>query len=171
MLDATSNIPGINQCREGLVAAEGVLEVARASVLKKVTNGEGKVAASLLEQEQFAAHGYAWLSTYVSGLREMLDWAERLQADGKFNELEQRMLAAAFAEYLNQIAGGIAISQGEVVRPLDLGLKSGDLAGLDTPAVADLRQAGWSAPARARVAELISEGDFGASGLGDETLD
>lgn len=171
MLDATLTIPGIDQCREGLVAAEDVLEAARASVLEKVQDGDGKVAASLLEQEQFAAHGYAWLSTYVAGLREMLDWAERLQVDGKFSELEQRMLAAAFAEYLNQIAGGIAISQGEVVRPFDLGLAPGDLAGLDRPAVAELREAGWSAPARARVAELISEGDFGATGLGDETLD
>ena len=51
MLDAMSNIPGISQCREGLVAAEGLLEAARASVLKKVTDGDGKVAASLLEKE------------------------------------------------------------------------------------------------------------------------
>lgn len=171
MSDVTSPIPGIDQCREGLAAAEGVLEAARASVSAKVRNTEGRVATDLLEQEQLAAHGYAWLSTYVTGLREMLGWAERLDADGKFNELEQRMLAASFAEYLNQIAGGIAISQGEVVRPLDLGLEADDLAGLDAPVVAALRRDGWSAPARARVAELISEGDFGASGLGDETLD
>jgi (2S)-methylsuccinyl-CoA dehydrogenase len=171
MLDASSTIPGISQCREGLAAAEAVLDAARATVTSKVSNDEGRVAAALLEQEQLAAHGYAWLATYVAGLREMLDWAVRLEADGKFHELEQRMLAAAFAEYLNQIAGGIAISQGEVVRSIDLGLEASDLAPLDAPAVADLRRMGWSAAARARVAELIGEGDFGASGFGDETLD
>ena len=36
-------------------------------------------------EDQFAAHGYAWMATYVAGLRQMLGWAERLQADGQIN--------------------------------------------------------------------------------------
>ena len=31
----------------------------------------------LLEREQFAAHGFAWIATYVAALRQMRRWAER----------------------------------------------------------------------------------------------
>ena len=43
-----------------LGAAERFLEAAKAAVLQKVSR-DGKVDNALLEQEQFAAHGFAWL--------------------------------------------------------------------------------------------------------------
>lgn len=171
MLDAAPTIPTTDQCRQGLAAVETILEAARLAVTEKVRGDEGRITPQLLEQEQLAAHGYAWLSTYVAGLREMLEWSGRLEATGAFGELEQRMLAAAFAEYLNQISGGIALSQGEIVRPMDLGLTSEDLTPLDAAPVAALRRDGWSSAARSRLAELIADGNFGATALDDETLD
>ena len=39
----------------------------------------GRIDPVLLEREQFAAHGFAWLATYVEGLAQMLGWAKRLE--------------------------------------------------------------------------------------------
>lgn len=163
--------PALDHCRAGLAAAEAVLAAAERAVSARLRGGSGKIDPALLEREQLAAHGFAWLSTYVAGLRETFAWTERLRAEGKLGELEERIACAAFAEYLNQIVGGIALSQGEIVRPADLGLSVDDLKPLDDDAVRALRASGWSTPAKARLAELIAEGDFGDPGFGDETLE
>ncbi len=158
-------------CREALAAAERFIASAKAAVAAKVAP-EGRVEAARLEAEQFAAHGYAWLATYGAALKEMLQWAERLEAEGALGELESLMLRAAFGEYLDQMAGGIALSQVEVVRPADLGVSQVEMAGfLNDPAVRTLREGGNTTAVRARIAALIADGDFGRAALGDETLD
>ncbi len=157
-------------CAEALAAAENFGAAARSAVAALVAPG-GKVDATLLEREQFAAHGYAWLATYVAALREMLHWAERLDAAGQLGELEQLMLQAAYGEYLNQLAGGIALSQVEVLRPADLGLSDDDVAALQTPPVKKLMAEGNGNALRMRIAQYLAEGKFGEAGLADETLE
>ena len=167
-----SDIPATNsQLEIALASAEKVLTAAEQRVGLKLRNGSGKIDPALLEKEQLAAHGFAWLSTYVAGLRETLGWTKRLESIGKLGQVEQRIATAAFAEYLNQISGGIALSQGEIVRPDDLGLEAADLAPIETPEVMAIRQSGWSAEARISLAEAIMDGDFGDLGLDDETLE
>jgi (2S)-methylsuccinyl-CoA dehydrogenase len=83
---------------------------------------DGRVSGALLEENQTAAHGLAWLATYVESLRQMQAWAERLHGEGKFGEVEQLIHQIAFGEYLWQIYGGIPMSQGEILRPQDMGL-------------------------------------------------
>lgn len=160
----------LDQCRAGLTAAEAVLAAAERTVGEKVRGDSGRVDPARLEKEQFAGHGFAWLTTYVTGLRETLAWAERLDGDGKLGPIEGHILAGAFGEYLNQIAGGIALSQGEILRPQDMGLSADDLAPLNSDAVMGLRRDGWTPATRARLAELIADGDFGDPAFGDETL-
>src|SRR5215469_3048505 len=109
-----------------LAAAEGLLGAAKRRVTAAVAPG-GAVDSARLEARQFAAHGYAWMATYVAALGQMQRWAEHLNAAGRLRELEALMLQIAFGEYLNQLAGGIALSQGEIVRPRDLGLSSEDV--------------------------------------------
>ena len=162
------------KCADALRAAEAYLAAAKVAVAALVAPG-GRIDAALLEREQFAAHGYAWLATYVTALREMLRWAERLAAEDRFRELDALILQNAYGEYLQQMAGGIALSQVEIVRPSDLGVDPADVAALTGDgAVAALMTAGTSAALRRRIAELIAEGaaagDFGGPGLGDETL-
>ena len=96
-----------------------MVERARQAVLKATDGGK----AEALEREQFAAHGLAWYATYAAGLRQMLGWAERLETSGRLGEIERLILQAAFGEYLAQMAGGLAMSQGEIARPADLGIE------------------------------------------------
>ena len=66
---------------------------------------------------------------------------------GRFGELEQLILRVAFGEYLARIAGGIPMSQGEIVRPRELGLGAGTI--------------GSSWPSRVRA--LIADATAGAA--------
>nr|WP_322098925.1 acyl-CoA dehydrogenase family protein [Fodinicurvata sediminis] len=154
-------------CREALAAAESFSEAAKIALARSVAP-EGKPDAALLEREQFAAHGYAWFATYVAALRELLDWAERLEGEGRLGELEALMLQAAFGEYLNQLKGGIALSQVEILRPSDLGLADSEIEAFLTPAVRQLCSSGHTAAVRTRIADFLAEDNFGAPGL-DET--
>jgi (2S)-methylsuccinyl-CoA dehydrogenase len=153
-----------------LNAAEAFTEQARQSVSGMVSSN-GKVSAGLLEQEQLAAHGLAWLTTYTTALRELLNWAERQEAGTGLGELEALILQAGFGEYLAQMKGGIAISAGEIVRPSDMGL---DASALATPAAEALATNGNTNAVRMRIAALIEEGaatgEFGELGLDDEAL-
>ena len=160
----------IPTCAAALHAAEGLLDSAHAAVRGLVVR-DGRVDGARLDAHQFAAHGLAWYATYVEALRQMLGWAGRLEAGGDFGELEGLMLSAAFGEYLAQLAGGIAMSQVEVVRPADLGIDDKALQAFHTAEVKGLMATGNSAANRARIAGLIADGNFGHPGLGDETLE
>ncbi|MFQ6548344.1 acyl-CoA dehydrogenase family protein [Aestuariibius sp. 2305UL40-4] len=154
-----------------VAAAESLLNTAKSRVKEQVTEG-GRVSGALLEEHQTAAHGLAWLATYVESLRQMQLWAERLDGDGKFGELEQLIHQIAFGEYLWQIYGGIPMSQGEIVRPQDLGLSQDDQRAMMVPAVMELSQTGNSQAARMRLFSLMQEQSaeitVGRSGLDDE---
>jgi (2S)-methylsuccinyl-CoA dehydrogenase len=166
-------------CRHALMAAERLEAAARHAVGALVAppegRGGGRVDGPAMEREQYAAHGYAWLATYLAGLRESLHWAERLDEAGALRELERLILQAAFGEYLQQMLGGIPISQGEMVRPADLGLEADALtAFVADSSVKSLCRNGNTAATRARIAELIDagadSGDFGDTGLADDSL-
>ena len=162
-------------CTDALSAAETVRDQARATVSTLVMGTNGKPDPRLLEREQFAVHGFAWLCTYTAALREMLSWAQRLEAEGTFRDLEKLMLQAAFGEYLGQIRGGIALSQVEILRLADMGLPPQAEAAFETASVRTLIASGNTAAVRQELAEFMREGgsgdDFGNPALGDETLD
>ncbi|MDO6481629.1 acyl-CoA dehydrogenase family protein [Shimia thalassica] len=150
---------------------KALLESATAKVRETVSS-DGRVSGALLEQNQGAAHGLSWLATYEQSLIQMQAWAERLQADGKFGEMEQLIHQIAFGEYLNQIKGGIPMSQGEIVRVGDLGMDADALAGLNTSEINALCASGNTQAARMRLVELMQDNaghaTFGASGLDEE---
>ena len=157
-------------CGAGLSAADDFLGRARQSVRGMVL-ADGKIDAGLIEGQQFAVHGLAWLATYVECLRQSLAWAERLEVSGQFGVMERLLLQLGFGGYLAEIANGIAMSQIEVVRPSDLGLDQGDLTVLRTKAVERLIAHGNTQAERDRLAVLLvaaaSSAEFGALGLDD----
>lgn len=151
--------------------AEALLALATDAV-RSLVSVDGKVSGALIEEHQTAAHGLAWIATYVESLRQMQGWAERLQAEGKFGEVEQLLHQIAFGEYLWQLYGGIPISQGEMLRLQDLGLSQQDQNVLMTPEVMELTQKANTQAVRSRLVELMqeraAENTVGASGLDDE---
>ena len=153
-----------------LITAEDFLANVRHAVSELVLV-DGRPSAELLEQHQFAAHGFSWITTYVEGLRQMQGWAERLDAVGKLGELEHLILQAAFGEYLKQLVGGIAISQVEIVRPSDLGVTDEAILAFHTVATKLLMAKGNTDAVRIKIAKLIKHGNFGNLGLDDEMLE
>ena len=89
-------------------------------------------------------------------------WALRLDEAGEFGEAEALILRVAFGEYLAQLAGGIAMSQGEIVRPHDLGLSEAEIAPLRGGDAA--RWSPGSARRAPRLAALLAEGAPAAFG-------
>ena len=150
---------------------EAILDKARLSVRAMVSQ-EDRVSGQLIEENQTAAHGLSWLATYVYSLRQMQAWADRLQENGSFGEIEQLIHQIAFGEYLWQVYGGIQMNQGEILRLQDLGLSQDDMRDLMAPAVMTLTQGGNTQAARSRLVELMQEQAgatmFGASGLEEE---
>lgn len=154
-----------------IAPVNAVFEAARESV-RALVSADGKISGVLIEANQTAAHGLSWLATYQQSLQQMHRWAETLNGEGKFGEIEQLLLQIAFGEYLHQIAGGIPMNQGEVVRLQDMGLGWDALAGFQAAEVQSLMTSGNSQAARSRLVELMEEQAgstmYGTSGLDEE---
>lgn len=146
---------------------EQLLETATANV-RDLVSKNGRVSSALIEQNQTASHGLAWLATYVESLRQMHTWARRLNDEGKLRETEQLLLQIAFGEYLAQIKGGIPMSQGEILRLTTLGVQDT----LTGDAVDILLQNANTQAARSRLVHLMQEQaaeiTVGNCGLDDE---
>ncbi|HYF58110.1 MAG TPA: acyl-CoA dehydrogenase family protein [Burkholderiaceae bacterium] len=160
-------------CAAATTAADRLVDALRERLRGRVGRPADPAA---LEREQAAAHGVAWAATYARALREMHGWARRLRAIGRLGELESALLAAAFGEYLAQLAGGLPMSQGEIFRPDALDADGSALAAFAAdPAVRALRERGFAPAARARIAALLVDGRaaraFGDAGHEDPTLD
>ncbi|MFY0623091.1 MAG: acyl-CoA/acyl-ACP dehydrogenase [Pelagimonas sp.] len=156
-----------------LAPVETLFEAARGAV-RTLVSKDGRVSGGLIEANQTAAHGLAWLATYRESLVQMQGWAERLVAAGQFGEVEQILHQIAFGEYLSQIRGGILMNQGEIVRLHDLGVSQTEAAVLNTAEIETLISTANSQAARTRLVALIEErsGDLGVGVTGlDEELE
>jgi len=164
--DLTSALAG------AVPAVEALFGDAQRAVAARVTV-EGRAMARVLDREQRATHGLAWLATYVEAIRQLAGYTQRMIATGNFGEIEELLVRIGAGEYLAQILGGIAMSQGEIIRLADLGLNPSAVAARITPAIDHLIATGNTAPRRARLAKLMRERadiTVGACGL-DDTLD
>jgi (2S)-methylsuccinyl-CoA dehydrogenase len=172
---ASRSVPEL-QLVELARAATGALDALLADAVRKVREKvvvEGRVVGKILDREQRAAHGLAWLATYVESVRQLTAYAERMTAKDAFGELEEHLVRIGIGECLSQIAGGIPMSQGEIVRPGDFGLSASQVAARFNPMVETLIGTGNTPGRRARVIELIKSNHnatIGSAGL-DETLE
>src|SRR6516162_9496985 len=149
--------PGLlESMQEARTAADALVGDAIYRVRERVTVN-GRTDAALVEREQRATHGLAWFATYADALRQLASYAERMSALGRFGEIEELLVRVGAGEFLAQMAGGILMSQGELVRPVDLGLDAEAVAARNT------------AQNRARLIALMA-GHSGAT-VGDCGLD
>ena len=154
-----------------LGTAENFLSAARARLIASVAS-DGVVEPQRFMAEQFASHAFAWMASYVEALRQIRNWAVRLDNGGMFGEIEALILEVAYGEYLAQLAGGIPMAQGEFARPQDLGLADSETAPLRAGEAGAL-SAGLGA-ARLKLGTRLAESGedaLGHIGVGDPTLE
>jgi (2S)-methylsuccinyl-CoA dehydrogenase len=158
--------------REATAALDALLADAVAKVRERVVVA-GKPDGRLFDREQRATHGLAWLATYVEAVRQLAAYTERMVGAGTLGEIEEHLVRIALGEYLAQIVGGIPMSQGELVRPSDLGLSAAQVAARINRNVESLIASGNTVERRARLIELMRashHATVGRCGL-DETLE
>jgi (2S)-methylsuccinyl-CoA dehydrogenase len=162
----------VELARGASAALDALLADATVKVRERVVV-EGHMVGRLFDREQRATHGLAWFATYVEAVRQLAAYAARMAGDGTLGEIEDLLVRIGLGEYLAQIVGGIPMSQGEVVRPSDLGLSPAQVAARISPVIESLIAGGNTAERRARLIELIRAGHgatVGTCGL-DETLE
>jgi (2S)-methylsuccinyl-CoA dehydrogenase len=122
--------------------ASAYADAARGAVRARVSARD----RAALDREQHIVHGLAWVATYAETLREVRDWARALSEAGKFGETEQLLAKLLVAEYCAQLAGGVAMTQVETIRPADFGVPAPEV----TIAVTQAE--------KTRLAELLRDG-------------
>src|ERR1700682_3693148 len=166
LMETGTDLLGLLQ--EARAAADALLGDATYKVRERVTVN-GRTDSGLVEREQRATHGLAWLATYAEAIRQLLSYAERMSAQGRFGEIEELLVRIGAGEFLAQMAGGILMSQGELVRPADLGLDAKAVASRFTAGVEDLIANGNTAENRARLIALMA--NHSGATVGDCGLD
>jgi (2S)-methylsuccinyl-CoA dehydrogenase len=161
----------LDKTREASAALNVLFETAREQMKSEVVV-DGKTSGKLLEDNQDAAHGLAWLATYSTAMQQMQSWAEKLEADGEFGEIEQLLHQIGSGEYHAQVLGGIPMSQGEIIRLVDIGLLDSAIEKYRTKNVLELSSRGNNQKARMRLVQLMQDHSAdiitGKSGLDDE---
>jgi (2S)-methylsuccinyl-CoA dehydrogenase len=145
-------------------AADALLGDAVFKVREQVMIG-GRIDARRFEAAQRATHGLAWFATYAEAVRQLASYCERMCAAGRLGETEELLVRIGAGECFAQMAGGIPMSQGEVVRPADLGLEARSVAARFAGAVDELMATGNTVANRARLVALML-GNRGAT-VGD----
>ncbi|HEX5776501.1 MAG TPA: acyl-CoA dehydrogenase family protein [Caulobacteraceae bacterium] len=105
--------------RQAADAVQAFVVEARTSVKAKVSEG-GKIDRRAADREQHVVHGFGWYASYAELLNQVAGWAERLEAEGRFGEIEALLAQLLFAEYSAQLVSGIPMNQGETIRAAEL---------------------------------------------------
>ncbi|MFY7761853.1 acyl-CoA dehydrogenase family protein [Aquidulcibacter sp.] len=154
-------------------AALSPIKTAALAFVRKRVAPTGKIDRKLIDQEQHIVHGLAWVATYVETLREVANWAVKLQEEGLFGETESALSCLLFSSYLGDLKGGISMNQGETIRPAELGLEAIVEEALSGPASAALLAAATQ-ELKTRTADLVAQaqgkGTIEVTGL-DETYE
>jgi (2S)-methylsuccinyl-CoA dehydrogenase len=156
---------------EAVDAALAFVAAAKAPVKARIEGADGRADRRLADLEQHIVHGFGWFASYAELLREVAAWARKLEAEGSLREIDALLAQLLFAEYGAQLRGGIAMNQGEVIRPGDL---TGDLSALSSPALDLLIRRGGIQAVKSAIAQALADARGHAilenAGL-DETYD
>ena len=151
-------------------AVRAFVEAARQAVAARLVR-DGKVDRVEADVQQRALHGLAWIGSVAEAMRQAAAWGLALAQAGKLGEGESIALRIGIGEYLEQLTTGIAMSQNEIFRPAELGLRADADRLRNDPPAAELLETGNTPRHRAALIALIRQGARINEGLGDETLD
>ena len=141
-----------------LDAARAYRDAAKAAVATRLD-------ANPIDAEQRAAHGFAWIATSVAALEAVAAWCDTNPSPSPF---DRAVIRLSFAETIAQLVGGLPMSQNELARPADLGLR--EAAARLAADCADLLDAD-QAEARRTVAEALVRGEWPCESFDDPELD
>ena len=143
--------------RDALGALDTYAAAATSGARGELVGEDGRPDRKAFERHQHLAHGLSWLVTYVETLRQVSEWASRLEAEGRFGQVEALLSQILFSEYCAQIIGGIPMNQGETIRPHELGsLEASDTLFAD-PAIKKLITEGKTPASMAEAAALLPD--------------
>ncbi len=128
------------------------------------------LSAPLRADTQFARHSRAWAATYCETLSQLIGWHKTYTGTDK--PLIDELVLVLCGEYLNQLAGGIIMSQTEIARPADMSFADDSLfyEALATPAIKTLRREGNTPTRRQKIAALLKPRPLAEADCGlDET--
>lgn len=146
----------IGLLRDAAGEAQAFVAEAKGAVKARISSN-GKIDRKLADVEQHAVHGFGWYASYAELMTQVAGWAAALEADGQFGETEALLAQLLFAEYANQLIGGIPMNQGEIVRPWDLTADQKTVQKLFAPALSRCINDGGGQAVKSRVAQLVAE--------------
>jgi (2S)-methylsuccinyl-CoA dehydrogenase len=139
-------------------------------VKERVTEG-GKISSAKLDQQELAAHAFAYLATELAAARELTLWAVRVRQSGEGGDYEGLIAETYLAELARSLRGGVDLGQTETIALSELGLDAAAVAGtIGSKEIARWADEQTSAARYLALAELARARGGGAPGLGDETL-
>lgn len=144
--------------KQALEAARSYQATAQAALAQRL-------AVKPIDDEQRAAHGFAWIATSVAALDAVLAWAD---AGNGANPLDRMVARLAFTETIGQLAGGLPMGQNELLRPSDLGISKAGRALAD--ACAELLDEDLS-DTRKQLVAALADGHWPSETLHDAELD
>ena len=137
--------------------AQAFVAAVRPAVRARIAGADGKPDRALADLEQHVVHGFGWFATYAALMREVADWAARLEARGALSEVDALLAQLLLSEYGAQLLGGIPMNQGETIRPSQLTDDAAALALLDALPLRHLiRKGGTQAVKTAIAGHLVA---------------
>lgn len=159
-----------NRALGAVAAARDYAAVVKDAVLSAVAP-EGEPLPSLIEARQRIVHGYAWIETTIEAMAAAANWHGRSMASHRHQPIDNLILAIGFAEYLEQLLGGVPMSQSEFVRPRDFGLEDQAALLRADSDVSWFLAEGNTEAARTALVALLVDGHAPDESLNDETFD
>lgn len=151
-------LPGLTVLlREAAGAAQLFVAEAKPAVKDAITGANGKIDRALADERQHQVHGYGWYAAYAELLNQVAGWAERLEAEGRFGEIEALLAQLLFSEYCAQLVGGVPMNQGEIVRPAHLITDRSVLNRLYSNGLMKLMVEGGTQAVKTRIARRLAE--------------
>jgi len=151
-------LPGLTALLAGAAdAAQAFVAVIRPTIRARIAGADGKPDRALADLEQHVVHGFGWYATYAELMREVANWAARLEAVRAFSEVDALLAQLLFAEYGAQLLGGIPMNQGETIRPADLTEDPVVIALLEAPPLRLLIHKGGTQAVKTAIARHLAD--------------
>jgi (2S)-methylsuccinyl-CoA dehydrogenase len=151
-------LPGLTMLlREAAGAAQTFVAEARPAVKAAIAGPDGRIDRALADERQHQVHGYGWYAAYAELMNQVAGWAERLEAEGRFGEVEALLAQLLFSEYCAQLVGGVPMNQGEIVRPAHLVTDRSVLNRLYSNGLMKLMVEGGTQAVKTRLARRLAE--------------